>query len=301
MHVIEGIPQLEVQARVRWQKIVLDSLLAIGGVLIITGIIAILHLYPNIPDISVIYLLLILPLATLRGRYAAILAAFAAFLAFDFFQVPPIYSFYLPASRGVELVILLFTAIVTSQLAASAQQSAQHAWRRERETRILYEMMHLVNSKITFDEQLDMLALSIVRIFSPWGVSECALLLPDTNGQLVIKADAPIQIESFILSQEQMTVAGQVMSEGKGRTLTDAIDSSGKPILLYLLPLKVNGRSLGVLALHMSQSAPWLANLEQIHNEQNRTDDQSAFFWTVLDQVASTIERGHLRLAMSHS
>ncbi len=301
MHTIERIPQIEVRTRVRWQKIALDSLLAIGGVLIITGIIAFWQLYPGIPDISVIYLLLILPLATLRGRYAAILAAFAAFLAFDFFQVPPIYSFYLPASRGVELVILLLTAIVTSQLAASTQQSAQRAWRRERETRILYEMMHLVNSKISFDEQLDTLALSIVRIFSPWGVSECALLLPDTDKRLVIKADAPIQIESFALSQEQMTVVGQVMSEGRGRTLAGAIDASDKPMSLYLLPLQVNGRSLGVLALHMLQSAPWLANLEQIRSEQNITDDQGAFFWTVLDQVASTIERGYLRLSMSLS
>jgi K+-sensing histidine kinase KdpD len=300
MHVVERIPQLEVRPGVQWQKIALDSLLAVGGVAIITGIIVSLQLYPRVPNISDIYLLLILPLATWRGRYAAILSAIAAFLIFDFFQVPPRYSFNMTPSGGVALVIFLFTAVITSQLAAIMQQRAQQAWRRERESRILYEMMHLVNSKITFDEQLDMLALSIVRVFAPWGVRECALLLPDKNRQLVIKADAPIQIESFTLSPEQMTAAGLVMSEGKGRTLAAAIASSGDPALLYLLPLQVNGRSLGVLAFHMQSSVMWLANLERIHNGLEGADDQGAFFWTVLDQVASTIERGRLRLAMSH-
>jgi K+-sensing histidine kinase KdpD len=259
-----------------------------------------LQLYPRVPNISVIYLLLILPLATMRGRYAAILAAIAAFLMFDFFQVPPLYTLTMTAGGGVALVIFLITAVITSQLAATSQQNTQQAWRRERESRILYEMMHLVNSKITFDEQLDMLALSIVRVFAPWGVRERALLLPDKNRQLAIKADAPLQIESFTLSPEQMTAAGLVMSEGKGRTLAGAIASSGEPAHLYLLPLQVNGRSLGVLALHMQSSVTWLANLERIHNGLEGADDQGAFFWTVLDQVASTIERGRLRLAMSH-
>lgn len=43
-----------------------------------TGIIYAFHLYPTIPNISMVYLLLILLLATTRGRYAALVAAVVA-------------------------------------------------------------------------------------------------------------------------------------------------------------------------------------------------------------------------------
>ena len=88
MSTIEQIPRLPVQTEKHWQEYLIDSLLAAGGSLIVTGIIYTFHLYPNIPNISIVYLLLILALASTRGRYAAILAALVAFLSFDFFLVP---------------------------------------------------------------------------------------------------------------------------------------------------------------------------------------------------------------------
>jgi K+-sensing histidine kinase KdpD len=301
MHVIERIPQLEARARVHWQKIVLDSLLAIGGVLVITSIMAILRLYPAIPNISILYLLLILPLAIWRRRSTAILAASLAFLAFNFFLVPPLYTFIMATSEWLALGIFLLTALVTSQLASISRRSAQLAWRRERETRILYEMMHAINSQITLDEQLEVMALSTVRIFSHWGVRECAFLLPDMQKHLVVWADAPIQIEAFTLSPEQLAVAGQVMAEGKRRELPSALVSSGEPARLHLIPLQVSERSLGVLALHVQEGDLWFAHLEQTQDEREHSDDQSAFFWTFLDQVVLTIDRARLRSAITGS
>ena len=89
MHTIEQIPQLPVRTEKHWQRYHIDSLLAVGGALVVTGIIYAFHLYPTIPNISIVYLLVILILASTRGRYAAILAAVIAFLSFDFFLVPP--------------------------------------------------------------------------------------------------------------------------------------------------------------------------------------------------------------------
>src|SRR5215467_9134145 len=100
MRTIEQIPQLPVQTEKRWHRSVMDSLLAVGGALAITGIIYAFHLYPTIPNISIVYLLVILLLATTRGRYAALMAAAVAFVSFDFFLVPPFYSFTI--SRGEE-------------------------------------------------------------------------------------------------------------------------------------------------------------------------------------------------------
>jgi len=49
-------------------------------------------------------------------------------------------------------------------------------------------------------------------VFSPWGVRECALLLFDENGILSMQADAPISIERFTLSPDEMVAAREVMN-----------------------------------------------------------------------------------------
>ncbi|GHO96325.1 hypothetical protein KSF_063730 [Reticulibacter mediterranei] len=296
MQAIERIPQLEARARVHRQQIVVDSLLAIIGVLLITGFMVVLRLYPAISTVSILYLLLILPLAMWRGRYAAILAAIVAVLAFNFFLVPPLYTLIMPTSEWLALGVFLLTALVTSQLAIISRKSAEQAWSRERETRILYEMMHAVNSQMTLDEQLDVIALATVRIFAAWGMRECALLLPDEKGRLLIRAEAPIQIESFTLSPEHLTIAHQVLVEGKRRVVSNVVFSSGEKGYLHLLPLQIDGRILGVLALHIQAEKRFLT-LEQALDEQGPLDDQRAFFWIFLDQVALTLDRTRLRTA----
>src|SRR5258708_18884696 len=89
MREIEQIPQLPARTEKTWQQYLIDSLLAVGGALVVTGIIYAFHLYPTIPNISIVYLLVILILASTRGRYAAIVAAGVSFLSFDFFPVSP--------------------------------------------------------------------------------------------------------------------------------------------------------------------------------------------------------------------
>jgi len=60
MRAIEQIPLLPVPEEKHWQGYLIDSLLAVGGALAITGIIYAYYLYPTIPNISIVYLLLIL-------------------------------------------------------------------------------------------------------------------------------------------------------------------------------------------------------------------------------------------------
>ncbi len=125
MRSIEQIPQIPVRPGKSWGQYFLESLIAIGGALAITGIIYAFHLYPTIPNISIVYLLLILVLASTRGRYAAILAAVVAFLSFDFFLVPPFYTFVISRwSEWIALFVFLATALITSQL--SRDDAAKH-------------------------------------------------------------------------------------------------------------------------------------------------------------------------------
>src|SRR4051794_23854189 len=91
MKQVEHLPSLEIQAKPRWQRYLIDSILATVGALFITALIYTFHLYPGIPNISLTYLLVVLALASTRGLYAAVFSALVAFFSFDYFMVPPLY------------------------------------------------------------------------------------------------------------------------------------------------------------------------------------------------------------------
>src|SRR5258707_7372534 len=146
-------------------------MLAIVGTLLVTGIIYAFHLYPRIPNISIVYLLVVLALATARGRYAAILASVVAFLSFDFFLVQPLYTFTIgKIDEWLALIMILVTAIITGQLASALRQRVEQARRRENETRILYELEQATNSEEDLGRQLNFVARSVVDVFGAWGV-----------------------------------------------------------------------------------------------------------------------------------
>jgi K+-sensing histidine kinase KdpD len=296
MQSIERIAPLEIKRHVRWSSLMLDTLLALGSTAFITLIIYVWHLYPEIPNILMIYLLVILPLASFRGRYPALLASVAAFLLFDFFLIPPLYALTVAhPGEWIALGVFLITALFTSQLAELMRQRADEAWQRERESHILYEVMHSANQKIAFVDQLDIIALALVRIFGPWGVQECGLLLPDEQGHLRLEADAPIQIEQFVLPDGEIALAQTVMAEGRSRVCPSELSSTGTPAQLHLIPLKARTRVLGVLCLRVVKVVPWFAGDEPIQRDAKQKDPRTAFFWTFLDLVIGIIERGQLR------
>ena len=298
MSAIEQIPQLPVPEEKHWQRYLVDSLMAVGGVAVVTGIIYAFHLYPTIPNISMIYLLLILLLATTRGRYAAIVAAVVAFLAFDFFLVPPLYTFVISRwEEWIALFVFLVTALITSQLTTQTRQSVEQARLREREARILYEVGRVINITDRLDEQLDTIALAFIRVFSPWGVRECALLLPDKGGTLTIRADAPIRVENFTLSPEEMVKAKEVFVLGKIEEISMASQSaSSEPnSILRLVPLKAENEVLGLLCLRIEHGVSWFASNQRMQEELEQPTDQAIFFWTFLDQAVRAIEQAQLR------
>lgn len=140
MKQVERISSREVRAEPHWKHYVSDSALAIGGVAVITGVIAVAHLYPKVPTIAFVYLLLVLALASTRGLYAAILTSLLAFLCFDFFFFPPPYTFLVVKAEDLlTLVVFLTTAIITGQMALALRRRAEQARSREREMRTLYE------------------------------------------------------------------------------------------------------------------------------------------------------------------
>lgn len=312
---------LETERQPRWKLYTLDSVLAIGGSMLVTGIISVWHLYPRIPNISIVYLLVVVGLASTRGRYASILASLVAFLAFDFFLVPPLYVFTINrVEEWIALFVFLVTAILTSQLAVALRERAEQASRRERETRILYDLVRVATREEEPEHQLQTIVQSIVEVFASWGVRDCAVLQAEAAGTFRVQASAYQPCEQITISSDEKAVATWVLNHGCTMGLYE--DSSFAPspsapfarrILmrttwggrvsqrsLLLIPLHAGQKIVGVLRLRMVADPRRLSHEERLEEEDEHPNERTAFFHTFLDQAASLIERARLQRENLH-
>src|SRR5438045_7294887 len=85
----------------------------------------------NSTTIALTFLLATLGIATAWGLPEAIVASVAGVLCFNFFFLPPLFTFYLADTQNwVALFAFLVTAVVASQLSSSANHSALEAMRQ---------------------------------------------------------------------------------------------------------------------------------------------------------------------------
>lgn len=307
-----------------WKRYGIDTLIATIGALFVTLIIYIFQLYPRIPNISLMYLLVVLGVATTRGRYAAICASMVAFLSFDFFLVPPFYQFTIAKfDEWLALFVFLLTAIITGQLASALSRRAEEADQREHETRALYELVSATTNEEHVERQLAIIAHAIVDIFASAGIRDCAILLPDKNGKLSLQADAQQAVQDIQLSTDEQATAALVMKQGTvidvhraldtlrnaeqistqrvRRVVSDAQDkNTRKDLYIRMIPLKIGQRSLGVMRLLMDAHSYSFVDRQSIATggtvgaTRGQPDQRTAFFWTFLDQATSVIEHARL-------
>ncbi|MFL5587050.1 MAG: ATP-binding protein, partial [Ktedonobacteraceae bacterium] len=315
MSQVEHLPSLEAREGPRWRRYLIDSILAIVGTLFITAVIYTLHLYPTIPNISLAYLLIVLALASTRGLYAAVLSALVAFSSFDYFLVPPYYTFTIARfEEWLALFVFLATAIITGQLASAMRLRAEQASRQARETRILYELVRATNSEEDLEQQLSIVAHAIVDVFSSWGVRDCAILLPGASGKLTLQASA-LQVDGQVkLSSDEEATASWVMTQDQAVELHDVslapqLSTSSAPRAIVrstaaihpmrrymrMIPLKMGQKVVGVVRLLIEDDPRLFTREKSLGIDQDRSNPATTFFWTFLDQAASVIERARLR------
>jgi two-component system sensor histidine kinase KdpD len=297
--------------RVR-KRYIIDTLLGIIAPLCVTAFIYQFQLYPSIHDISVIYLLAVLALASTRGRYSAILTSIVAFFSFDFFLVPPLFMFTIgKLEEWVALFIFLVTAVITGQLASALRLRAEQASQRESETRALYELLSATTREESLERQLTIVAQEIVKNFAFVGIRNCTILLPGEDGKFSLRVDAyqVINQAQFVSDQDQTALA--VMHEGKIVDLYTASASSERSIehwfrramsakhprrpYVRMIPLQMGQKVVGVMSLLMEDN-PMRFMLEREQGMgKEQASPQATFFWTFLDQATSVIERARLR------
>lgn len=192
-------------------------------------------------NVAFLYLFPVLFSAVRWSVGPSVAAAVAGLLAFDFFFVPPEYSFTITDLRyGLTFAVFLAVAVLTSRLAGRLRKQVEAARRRETQTAALYALSRQMAAVIDLDEIAHSIATQVAESVE----GEVALFLPDDTGKLVVKAASGDF--SWVADPGESAVAEWVYHYGEpaGRGTQTLQEASA----LYW-PLRLERQTLGVLAV----------------------------------------------------
>ncbi len=173
----------------RFWKATSGYALAILGVTLMTGLIAVVPGASHLANVSLLFLLVVIGVAFWCGRTPAVGASLLAVLSFDWFFVAPRHTFSVSdPAEWLALGVFLLTACVISQLTTTLHLHAHEAREREAETAALAKASWAVASKVSHHEALT----EVLRQLSE--VVECesaAILVPNGSGAPEIVAAFP--------------------------------------------------------------------------------------------------------------
>jgi two-component system sensor histidine kinase KdpD len=199
-------------------------------------------LYPRfeLANLVMVYLLGVTVAGLRFGRGPAVMTAILNVAAFDFFFVPPRFSF---AVSDVQYLltfsVMLTIALVIANLVASVRQQTRVAGARERRTALLYAM----SRELAATRGTSGMARVAVRHLAEVFQIKAVVLLPDAEGKLRYPADRPLE-KSF--RSADLAVAQWVADHSRQAGLgTDTLPAATG---LYL-PLSDERQRLGVLAV----------------------------------------------------
>jgi two-component system sensor histidine kinase KdpD len=218
---------------------------ALGISLACTALAAIMFPYFSLTNLVMVYLLGATIAALRLGRGPAIAAAVANTLAFDFFFVPPRFSF---AVTDVQYVVtfgvMLAVALIIATLGANVRAQTRVAGARERRTALLYAM----SRELAATRSLEDLARVAVKHVAETFASRTAVLVPDRDGRLRHPKGAPM---AGSLVRADLSIAQWVYDNGAPAGLgTDTLPGS---VAQYLPLTGSSHRALGVLAVEPTQ------------------------------------------------
>ncbi len=255
VHVIPGHPSGEMDSPV-WhpEKPRLSPWPYFKMLFIILVITVLLHPLVNklgLVNVAMIYLLPVLYCAVRWERKVALLGAVASALFFDFFFIPPRHSMSVSDIRYfLSFAIFLLVAWIISTMAARLRRQIENAHQRESMVGALYSLSREIGTSYGIDEVL----LTVIKKVAAVSGGEAIILLPDSNGNLELRASSDY-FKQDNLTENEMAVAAWAFEHlqlaGKGT------DTLGGADLVYM-PLTTEAGATGVLGIRPEDGAKTL-------------------------------------------
>src|SRR5262249_53341945 len=223
----------------------------------------------GLENIDLIFLAAIVGVAVRYGLWPSLFATVVASLCYNFFFLPPIYTFTITDPTNIAaFFFFMLVAVLVSNVAARVRVQADSAIGRVRSTEQLYAFSRKLAGTATLDDVLWATAYQTALMLKV----RVVLLLPE-DGLLTVKAGYPPEDQ---LDQADLAAANWAWSNDRpaGRG-SDTLPGAKR----LFQPMRTGRGSIGVIGIDNDRTGPLL------------TPDQRRLLDALVDQGALAIER----------
>ena len=214
---------------------------AVGVVVAATGLSWVLAPISELSNIIMIYLLGIIAVAMSSGRGPSLLAAVLSVAAFDFFFVPPHFTFAVRDARYFfTFLVMLVVGLIISGLTVRTRAQAEAARHREQRTAALYAMTRELASTRGVDALLAIGTRHVAEIFATQGAvavpdGETGTLIPWTGSQFELDA-SELGVARWVFEHREPAGLGTATLPGASALYVPLLGSTGAVGVLGLRP-----------------------------------------------------------------
>jgi two-component system sensor histidine kinase KdpD len=236
------------------------------------GVGLLLHQVLGLASVALAFLTAVLVSAVVHGLWPALFASFVSVLAYNFFFLPPLYTFTIADPENVvALFFFAITAVIASNLTARVRAQAITARQRARTTEELYQF----SRKLAGAADLDGLLWATVHQIALMLKVRVVILLPE-DGQMAVRAGFPPEDRL-----DAADLAAAKWSWEKNHAAGRGADTLPGARRLFL-PMQTGRGAVGVIGIDRDEPGPML------------TPDQHRLLNALADQAALAIERVNL-------
>jgi two-component system sensor histidine kinase KdpD len=224
-------------------------------------------------SVAMFFLVPVLLSAVSFGLRPALLTAFASVMAYNFFFLPPLYTFTITdANNWLSFAVLLLVAVTAANLTARVRAQADLAALRAS----LAEELYRFTGKLAGSPQLDDILWAAAFQIASMLKTNVVLLLPDAAGRLEIRVGYPPEDEL-----DAQDLAAAMWCWEKGTPAGNSAETLPGAKRLFL-PMRTGQGFVGVAGLLGGERRGLLS------------PDERRLLDSLLDQTALAIERSQL-------
>jgi two-component system, OmpR family, sensor histidine kinase KdpD len=223
----------------------------------------------GVENVDLVFITAVVAVAVRYGLWPSLLASVVASLCYNFFFLPPIYTFTITDPTNIAaFFFFMLVAVLVSNVAARVRVQADTAIGRVRGTEQLYAFSRKLAGTATLDDVLWATAYQTALMLKV----RVVLLLPE-NGLLTVRTGYPPEDQ---LDQADLAAANWAWSNDRpaGRG-SDTLPGAKR----LFLPMRTGRGSIGVIGIDNDRTGPLL------------TPDQRRLLDALVDQGALAIER----------
>ena len=247
-------------------------LIALVAVAVALGVGLGIQPWLGIENVDLVFLTAVVGVAVRFGLWPSLIASVAASLCYNFFFLPPIYTFTITDPTNVAaFIFFIIMAVIVSNVAARVRTQAVAAMARARNTESLYAFSRKLASTGTLDDVLWATAYQTALMLKV----RVVLLLPE-NGSVAVKSGYPPE---DTLDAADLAAATWSWENDKpaGRG-SDTLPGARR----LFLPMHTGRGPIGIVGIDSDKPGPLL------------TPDQRRLLDALMDQAALAVERVRL-------